>query len=267
MNHIEDFLTVNHTRLFCSISGEGEPLVLVHGGFTDHRVWKHQSAAFASQYKVVCLDQRGYGKSDLPLGPFSHMEDLKSLLDVLQLSKVNLIGSSLGGAVALEFALQYPEAVKSLVLVGSGLKGYPYPPDYLASVMELPGIIQAQGIEAGINYILTSPLWDYFFPSPNHPEARASVVQLVKDSVNVFRWNPMWDVALDPSAYERLGEIKIPVLMIIGDRDSHYVMEIGDYIHGKIENSGKVMMKDCCHHPFVEKPQEFNRLVQDFLTK
>lgn len=267
MSCIEDYLSINNTRLFYSINGEGEPLVFVHSGFTDHRVWEYQLAAFSSKYKVISFDLRGYGKSDLPLGPFSHMEDLKSLLDVLQLSKVNLIGSSLGGAVAIEYTLQYPEMVKSLVLVGSGLKGYSYPPEYVTEIMELSGIVQAQGIEAGINHIITSPWWDYFFPSPNRPEARAKVVQLVKDSVSVFRWNPMWDVELNPSACERIEEIKIPVLIIIGDRDNHFVMQIGDYIHGKIENSKKVLMKDCCHLPYAEKPQEFNRLVLDFLTE
>ncbi len=258
-------LEINNTKLFFTVKGEGNPLILVHGGFTDHRIWDYQIDAFADKYKIICFDQRGYGKSDFPMGPFSHSQDLKAIIDALELTKATIIGSSLGGAVAIEFALQYPEHVNALIVVGTALKGYPYPPHYMTQIMELSAKVTTEGIGAGIDHIITSPGWDYFFPSPARPEARAKVEQAVRESTGVFRWNPMWDVELKPSAYERIGEIKSPVLIVSNSRDIDFVHGIEDYIQGKLTNSEKIVMEDCCHLPYVEKPEEFNQIILNFL--
>ncbi len=259
-----NFIKVNNSRLFYSLTGEGEPVVFLHSGFTDHRIWEYQMEAFARQYEVVSYDLKGYGQSDLPLGPFSNPEDLKALLEALDMKQVSLVGSSLGGGVAIDYALAYPERVKCLVLVGSGLKDYPCPDDYMTQIIELSGIVQMQGIEAGIEHIITAPSWDYFFPSSNRPEARAKVVQAVRDSVSVFRWNPLWDCSINPAA-ERLGEIRCPALIVTGTRDSQYVLQIADYLQSGIKQATRIMMEDCCHLPYVEKPEEFNKIVMDFI--
>ncbi len=265
MLDFKGFIEINNTKLFFRVKGEGEPLILVHGGFTDHRIWDYQIDTLAKEYKVIRFDQRGYGKSDLPMGPFSHSQDLKDLMDALGLNQAFVIGSSLGGAVALELAVQYPERVNALILVGTGMKGYPYPPSYMTQLMEMTTKVTTEGIPAGINHIITSPWWDYFFPSPARPEARAKVEQAVRESTNVFRWNPMWDVELKPSAYERVGEIKTPVLIVSNSRDIDFVHGIEDYIQEKLTNSKKIVMADCCHLPYVEKPEEFNQIVLNFL--
>lgn len=79
----KDYLQINNTRLFHFIKGEGEPLVLLHGSLSDLRIWDYQVDILASKYKMVCYDQRGYGKSDIPVSTFSYYDDLKSLIEVL----------------------------------------------------------------------------------------------------------------------------------------------------------------------------------------
>lgn len=253
--------------MFYSVKGEGEPLVLIHGGFSDHRIWDYQIDSLAVKYKVICYDQRGYGKSDLPIDIFSHLEDFKSLMDALELRKITIIGSSAGGALAIDFALQYPEMVKSLVLVGPGVKGYPYPPDFMTEGMNLYITGQSEGPEVAIQKFISNPFYEYFFPSPNRTDARAKVIQIVKESTNIFRWNPMWEIELKPSAYERVGEIQLPVLIISADKDSELVLKMGEYIQENIKHSKDVMMKDCSHLPYIEKPEEFNQIVLDFLNE
>lgn len=262
----QDYLEINNTRLFYSVKGEGEPLVLTHGGpFCDHRIWDYQIESLASKYKVICFDKRGHGKSDIPIDTFSHLEDLKSLMDVLELKKVTIMGSSAGGALAIDFALQYPEMVKAIVLVCPALNGYPYPSNFISELVDLYITGQSEGPEAAIQKFISNPINEYFFPSPNRADARDRVIEIVKESTNFIRWNPMWETELKPSSYERLEEIQLPVLIISADKDSETILKIGEYINEKIECSEKVMMKDCGHFPNVEKPEEFNQMMLDFL--
>ena len=266
MSDVKSYLKINNTRLFYSVKGEGEPLVLTHGGpFSDHRIWDYQIESLASKYKVICFDKRGHGKSDLPIDAFSHLEDFKSLMDALELRKITIIGSSAGGALAIDFALQYPEMVKDLVLVCPALNGYSYSPNFISEMVNIYITGQSEGPEAAIQNYISNPFYEYGFPSPNRADARAKVIQIVNDSTNFIRWNPMWEIELKPSAYERLGEIQLPVLIISADKDSEVILKIGEYIHEKIKHSKEVMMKDCSHFPNVEKPKEFNQIVLDFL--
>jgi len=124
---------------------------------------------------------------------------------------------------------------------------------------------QSEGPEAAIQKFMSNPFYEYVFPSPNRADARGKVNQIVKESTNFVRWNPMWETELKPSSYERLGEIQLPVLIISANKDSEIVLKIGEYIHEKIKHAQEVMMKDCGHFPNVEKPEEFNQIVLDFI--
>jgi 3-oxoadipate enol-lactonase len=115
---------VNGARIYYEVAGEGEPLVFVHAGIADSRMWEGQVAAFAERYKVIRYDLRGFGKTEMVEGPFSHHEDLRGLLDFLGLERTHLVGCSMGGGAVLDFALEYPERVGDLVLVGSAIGGF-----------------------------------------------------------------------------------------------------------------------------------------------
>ncbi|MCB8815431.1 hypothetical protein [Desulfosporosinus shakirovi] len=80
-----------------------------------------------------------------------------------------------------------------------------------------------------IQKLISNPINEYFFPSPNRPDARGKVIEIVRESTNYIRWNPMWETELKPSSYERLGEIQLPVLIIPADKDSEIILEIGEY--------------------------------------
>lgn len=268
MPDIKDYLQVNNTRLFYSIKGEGEPLVLLHGvPFNDLRIWDYQVDTFARKYKVVCYDHRGYGKSDVPVSSFSYFDDLKFLIETLELKKVSVIGSSFGGSVAIDFALKYPELLKSLILVGPALNGYPYPPEFMTEAMNMYMTAYSEGPEAAIEKSIENPFFEYFFPSPERKEARAKVLQITRDAKKCFSWDPRIAAVLEPYASERLNEIRIPTLIILSDRESDFNIEVGEYIHKNIENSTKVVIPDCGHLPHVENPEEFNRIALNFLKE
>src|SRR5712691_3775284 len=114
---------VNGTSLYYELAGKGPAVVLVHGGLVDSRLWDDQMKAFSKSYHVVRYDLRGFGRSRAATDPFSHIEDLRAVLDFLKIERATVIGLSLGGIIAADFTLEYPERVERLVLVGAGLRG------------------------------------------------------------------------------------------------------------------------------------------------
>src|SRR5712692_4395233 len=118
------FAAANGTKLYYETLGEGHPLVLLHGGYMDGRMWDDQFAVFAERYWVVRYDIRGFGKSKMPQVPYSNVQDLYELLKHLQIEKAYLLGLSLGGMIAIDFTLEHPEMVDALVLVGAAMSGF-----------------------------------------------------------------------------------------------------------------------------------------------
>src|SRR5262249_9161414 len=112
---------VNGTSLYYELKGKGFPLVLISGGGTlDRRTWDDSFSNFPKDYKVIRYDIRGIGKSARPLEPFSHSQDLYALLNFLNINKAHIIGLLFGGAIAIDFTLEHPEMVDSLILAASG---------------------------------------------------------------------------------------------------------------------------------------------------
>ncbi|MDP4088299.1 MAG: alpha/beta hydrolase [Bacillota bacterium] len=260
-------IKISDSNLFYSITGEGEPLVFIHGNFNDSRIWTNQIETFSKQYKVICYDMRGYGKSDTPVSAFSQFEDLKVLLDSLGNRKVTLIGSSSGGSVALDFTLKYPEYVKALVLAAPSINGCSYPIKLMIEGIKSVSALKSKGFEAAVDKFINNPFWTYFIPSRNKEKARELVVQNIKTRKNFYSWNFKLAVPLKPYASKRLNEIKVPVLIVLSDKDAPFNMKVAAYINEGIINSKKVIISDCGHLPFVEKPEEFNKIVLDFLEK
>ena len=117
------FAAVNGTRLYREVTGAGHPLVLLHAGIADARMWDDQVAAFAERYTVIRYDARGFGRSDPAVGRFSPRADLAGLLVELGVERAHLVGLSMGGAVALDTALEHPELASALVLAATRPSG------------------------------------------------------------------------------------------------------------------------------------------------
>ena len=123
-NHQTGFADLNGARFYYEVAGAGHPLVLLHAGICDSRMWDGQVAAFAQHYQVVRYDLRGFGQTASVDGSFAHHHDLLALLNHLGIEKTYLLGCSMGGSAALDFALEQPERVAALILVGSSPSGY-----------------------------------------------------------------------------------------------------------------------------------------------
>ncbi|SEJ29030.1 alpha/beta hydrolase fold, partial [Micromonospora phaseoli] len=117
-------IEVNGALLAYDEVGSGSPVVLLHAGIADRRMWREQVDALATRHRVINLDLRGYGESELPPTAFAHHDDVAGLLDALDLASAALVGCSFGGAVAIDTALAHPDRVSALALLGAAVSGH-----------------------------------------------------------------------------------------------------------------------------------------------
>ena len=119
-----DFINIDNAKLYYEIAGQGPPLIMIHAGVADSRQWNNEFADFSQLSQVIRYDMRGFGKSEPVEGRFSNMSDLVALLEALEIDEPAVVmGCSMGGGLALDFALSYPSKVKALILVGAGPSG------------------------------------------------------------------------------------------------------------------------------------------------
>jgi len=257
---------VNGARMYYEVVGEGVPLVLVHAGIADSRMWEGQITAFADRYRVIRYDMRGFGRTHIVEGPFSHHEDLRSLLDFLGVDRAHLVGCSMGGGTVIDFALEYPDRVGNLVLVGSAIGGFR--PDF-DPPKEWDELVAAD--EAG-DLKLVSELEVRIWvdgPGRSPEEVEAPVRDLVREMNLIALQNEATELGEEwepePPAADRLPDIQASTRLIIGDEDQPRVFAAADLLEKVLPNVRKVIMHGTAHLPNVERPEEFNRIVLDFL--
>lgn len=256
----QNFAEVNGTRLSYEIAGQGPAVILVHGGLVDSRLWDDQMNDFSKQCRVVRYDLRGFGKSAEASEPFSHIEDLRALLDFLKIERATIVGLSLGGIVAADFALEYPKRVDRLVLVGSGLRGdkQPQPKD-----SKLAWEAAARGAEPFAEVAMRSDLYGGVHPGTViYQRLRQMLLDNFK-AISTFR--PGFLKYPEPSTIERLESINAPTLVVIGSRDAQNLKNIAHLLAKKIHRARMVVINGASHHPPVEKPKQFNKVVLNFI--
>ena len=254
------FAEVNGTRLYYESSGRGPAVVLIHGGLVDGRLWDEQMGPLSKRFRVVRYDLRGYGRSADAPEPFSHLEDLRALLDLLRIEKATLVGLSLGGIIAADFALEHPERVERLVLVGPGLRGDKQPPpkDAAAAIAAM-----SRGPEAFADASMTREL--YAGVRPGSAAYRLLRRMLLDNFKALSTLRPGHIKYPEPPTAERLGQVRAPTLVLIGSRDGRNLRNIADTLAAGIPGARKVIIHGASHHPPVETPREFNRALLDFL--
>lgn len=258
-----DFVQVNGTRLYYELAGTGQPLVLIHGFSLDHRMWNDQFERLAQAYQVIRYDLRGFGRSALPDGrPYSHADDLKALLDHLGVGPTHLLGLSLGGWVALNFALVYPAATRSLVLADAVLLGLGWSEEYLAAINPIWEAASKTGVATARELWLRTPL---IAPAAARPGAGPRLRQIIADYSGWHFVNTDPGQA-EPDVLERLETIEAPTLVIVGERDMSDFQRIADTLL-QIPKARKVVVVGSGHMVNMEAPERFNDIVLDFLTK
>jgi 3-oxoadipate enol-lactonase len=264
------FVDVNGARLYYETLGHGHTVVLVHAGIADNRMWDDQFALFAQSYQVIRFDLRGFGQSTMPPGPFAFHDDLYELLRQLDVERTAIIGVSLGGRTVLDLALTHPELVEALVLVGSGIGGA----DMTSSPEEdeLFARVEAAGEAGDVDTAndLEVHIW-VDGPARSPESVDSSVRERVREmNLATFTRHDEYERAepqpLEPEASSRLAQIRMPTLVVVGDQDVSGIQANAERLATEISGARKVIIPNTAHVPNMERPQEFNKIVLDFLS-
>ncbi len=256
-------------KLYYETAGQGEALILCHAGFVDSGMWDSQWEDFSRSYRVVRFDMRDYGMSDRVQGPISRRKDLEHLLDGLGIERAVLLGCSMGGGIVLDFALEHPERADALILVsmipsGFELRGDP-PPNLLTMISAIE-----QGDLKKVSELQLRIWVDGPFRQPEQVDPR------IRQRAAEMNWLPVehgtWGNVdahpldpLDPPAVRRLGQIRVPTLVIAGALDDPELLRSADFMEKEIRGAKKEIIAGAAHVPNMEKPAEFNRSVLSFL--
>ena len=262
------YADINNARIYYEIAGDRHPLVMIHAGVADSRQWDNEFQHYASRFRVLRYDLRGYGRSEPVDGEYSHLRDLVGLLDHLHLDQpLILMGCSMGGGLAMNFALEQPSRAKALIMVDAGPTGLK---------LDVPSLPKAAEAEKAYNdgdldlvAELETQIWfDGSGRQPSHVNQRMrklvyemNHLGLTHDAKHLGKQTPDTDVP----AFQRLKEVTIPVLVIVGEYDAPYILAAADYMVDKLPSARKVMISDAAHLPNLDHPDKFQKAVDDFV--
>jgi pimeloyl-ACP methyl ester carboxylesterase len=256
-------VAVDGGSLYYEALGKGAPVILIHGGFGDRRMWDPQFETLSQAFRVVRYDHRGFGKSSAPTQAYSPVADLMKLMDHLELKRANLVGNSMGGTLALDFALLQPGRTGAVVVIASTAGGYPTPEEDLKSVDQVLGTAREKGTGAAVPLWLQHPMVGI---AMSHPSAGPLVRTMVEDNQKMFLADHWPQEPMSPPAFERIAGLNANVLFIVGDRDVASVRAGAEASATRIKKAKVVTIKDADHLPHMEKPAEVNKLLVEYIS-
>jgi pimeloyl-ACP methyl ester carboxylesterase len=260
------FADIGGARIYYEAAGSGHPLLLLHAGVADSRMWEDQWAPFAARYRVIRWDLPGFGQSQLPDGPLASHDLVAGLLRFLGVERAHFVGISWGGRVALDTALAHPKMVSALVLVCPSVSGEA-PSEAVRRFGEEEDALLERGDIGGATE-LNLRMW------VDGPRRTAGQVdQAVRERVREMQRHaftvpvpPGFEPRpLSPPAIERLAEVRSPALVVIGDYDIDEKLAMADRLAAEIPGARKAVVHGAAHMVPMERPDDFNRVVLDFL--
>ncbi len=266
------YAEVNGARLYYETAGSGLPLVMIHAGIADCRMWDHEFDAFACSHRVLRYDMRGYGKSLPVAGAFNLQDDLTTLLETLEIpAPAILMGCSMGGGLAIDYALDKPDKTSALILVGSGPAG-------LELEAEEPVALFAQSeaaFQAGeLDRVAELDMRIWFDGMGRRPEdvdveARRKAYEMAR-LVTEHELKDLGEHTRESSgkaAVERLHELTMPVLVVVGENDLPYLRLAAEFMVERLPNATKVLIPNAGHLPNMEHPGLFAATLVQFLAE
>ena len=255
---------LNNTTFHYEMAGIGPPVILIHAGIADSRMWESQFAPLSQWFRVVRYDMRGFGRTPPAEGTYSHRDDLAALMHHLGIERASLVGCSQGSKTALDFALAHPEQVERLVLTSPSVSGLPYDGPRPPQAEELDAA-DAAGDSARVNE-LEMQIWiDGPYRSPD--DVDAGLRALVFDMNAIALANEGIGEEAPPlrPAAGHVGEVNMPVLVINGGLDTPRTRAAADWLAAELPDARRVVMSGLTHLPNMEQPEAYNRLVVEFL--
>ena len=257
---------VNQIEIAYEISGQGIPLVLIHGHPFDHTMWKPQLDAFSAQYQVITPDLRGYGKSGLADPAKTRFEDYATdiicLMDFFKIESFHLCGLSFGGQVIMEMFRQSPQRIKTLIFADT-FAG-PDTSEVKQGRYQIASRLEKEGMGAYADEVIGKMI------TPAHvtwqPEVAEHVLKMMKGTPPVGAASAL-RARSERINYlaEVLPKINIPTLVIVGRFDEYTPVAVAEELQENLQNCKLIIIEDAAHLPNLEQPEQFNSAVLNFL--
>ncbi len=251
---------INGIQLYYEVHGAGPALVLAHGGGGSHLSWWQNVPVLAQQFRCITIDHRGFGASrdlnDGP-GPTAFVEDLRLLLDHLGIKRAALAGQSMGGWTVLGFASAYPDRVSALILCDT------------TAGLDDPEIVREQAklrdlSKGGLASILTRA---YAADFPTRDPLRCFLYQQIS-ALNTHVPANLLSVLLNTRhRVDPIVDWRIPTMLVVGAEDALAPAHVMEMMARRIPQSRFVKLPGAGHSAYFERPDEFNRIVTDFLIE
>lgn len=252
-------------HLSYAVTGEGPPVVLVHAGVSDHRMWDAIVPALAERHTVIRYDRRGFGESAPPTGPFSETEDLRHLLDHLGCERVQLVGASWGGRISADFALAHPDRVQSLTMLAPMWPGYDWSAEMLAYGEAETAALAVGDLDTAVRVNL-----DMWLRGPDRgwEEVAPGLAEQLRAPVRTSLVNQ--DVVGKHSGSEAVGPIgavSVPTLVGIGLLDVADFRDIARRYAAGVPGAALVEFPTAAHFIALDAPAELVAVLRPFLAR
>lgn len=262
-------LDVGSAKLAGIHAGDGPPLIFLHAGVADQRMWQPQIEEFAPEHLVIAYDRRGFGKTAAVDERFSHVDDLLAAFNHFGLEKAVLVGCSQGGRIAIDYTLKHPEQVSALALIAPAVSGAPGPDEWPPEIEALDNALDEADEADDLDRIneIEAHMW---LDGPLCQEGRVQgeLRDLFLDMNGIALNLPELEQEIEPpSAYERVAELTIPVLVIWGDLDFPHLRERCRYLVESIPQANGHEIEGAAHLVSYEKAEVVNSHLNDFVSK
>jgi 3-oxoadipate enol-lactonase len=249
--------------------GDGPTVVFLHAGIADSRMWEPQWTSFAAHYRLLRCDLAGFGRTPLAGLRVTYAQDVLDLLDGLGVMTAGLVGSSLGGRVALEVAVARPELVAKLVLVAAGLPGLDW-----SERVRTYGAAEDEAVARGDLEAATELNLRMWVDGPRRaaadvdPAVRAAVAEMQRRALELQapHSEQLEEDMLVPDVAARLGEVQAPTLVLVGDQDVDDMQGLARRFAAEIPVARMATIRGAAHLPSLEQPAAFDELVLEFLS-
>jgi pimeloyl-ACP methyl ester carboxylesterase len=249
------FVDVDGGRLYYEEAGQGPTVVFLHDGLLHSGTWDEQIAPWSSHHRVIRYDRRYYGRSPAAAAPYADLDDLLALLDALAVDKTAIVGASSGGRLAVDFTLAHPERVDALVLVGAVVGGMEYSTHFTARNLRNSGPLYTGG---GVQEVIERLVDDSYSTAASSAAARAHIRELLEANPDHLTASGEYQQQPDFKTLDRLGEVQVPTLIVVGEADSPDVHAHAGVFETGIEGAKRVVLPNAGHMVHLERSLFFS---------
>ncbi|GLQ08840.1 hydrolase [Devosia yakushimensis] len=259
-------LDIGRAKLVGVEMGEGLAVVFLHAGVCDKRMWSEQMQAVADAgWHAVAYDRRGYGETVSEDEAFNHVDDLEAVLDALGIHAAVFVGCSMGGGLAVDFALRDPGRIIGLVLIGTSVTGSPW------TATDVERMIEAAEEDAYERHdweMLNRVQAHEWLDGPRVQSGRVggAARELFLDMNALALSKPVLTQEEErPDAWRRVAEVNAPTLLLVGDEDFTALIERHEHLSEEMPNAFAAVLEGVAHIPSIERPELVNSMLLEFL--